>query len=257
MGKFENEQELIVENNLPARRWKTRRIRTACDKKLRRMNKELIRVRKQIMNLGYEDLIPPVQRGYKRLFVLTEDTKHHKQAGLYQEILDKINIIWYSSDKIFKTKKRKIKKWRYQNRKEQKLREFDSLNFHYTQKLTDEEKQFFSPVAYYDYQFKEYRINYVFTEPWRFILRIQPNMITKVQIKDLELEQYRDELDDFLGRTENRRRLTKIRGGNSYSWKGALNKKADRKRYAHNSFVNIPLHETNNQYKKEKQLLWE
>jgi len=257
MGKFENEQQLIIENNQPSRRWKTRRIRTARDKKLRRLDKELTRVRRQIWDLGYEDLILPIQRGYKRLFVLTEDTKHHKQADLYQNILDKINTIWYSSDKIFKTKKRKIKKWKYQNRNEQRLREFDSRDFHHIQKLTDEEKTFFHPVQYYDYRFKEYRINYLFTEPWRFILRIQPNMITKVQIKDLELEQYRDELDDFLDRNKNRRRLTKMWGGNSYSWKRVLNRIADRKRYVHNSFVNIPLHETINQYEKEKQLSWE
>jgi hypothetical protein len=253
MGKFANEQQLIVENNLPLRRWKIGRIRTGRDKRLRRLDKEHTRVWKQIQNLGYEDLIPPVQRGYKRLFVLTDETKYHKQAGFYQLLLDKINTVWYSPDKIFKTKKRKIKKWRYQNRKEQRLRELDSRDFHHIRKLTEEEKQFFNPVEYYDDRFREHRIKYVFTEPWRFVLRIQPNMITKVQIKDLELEQYRDELDSFLDMTENRRRLIKLKLRYSSWWKGLDNEK----RYAHSSLANIPLHETNNQYKKEKELLWE
>ncbi|HCO67029.1 MAG TPA: hypothetical protein DIT04_04615, partial [Dysgonomonas sp.] len=72
MGYSSNEKGLIEQNNLPGRRWKIRRIRTAYDKRLRQMDKKCTLIWNQIRDLGYEELKPPVQRGYKRLFVLTE-----------------------------------------------------------------------------------------------------------------------------------------------------------------------------------------
>lgn len=102
MGNYTDEQKLVFENNLPSERWKIRRIRTAHDKKLLRTEKEYNRVCRLIWNLGYEDLNPPIQRGYKRLFVLTEETRYSKRADFYQGIVDKINTVWYSPCKVFK-----------------------------------------------------------------------------------------------------------------------------------------------------------
>ena len=257
MGKFANEQDLIVQNNQPDRRWKIRRIRTAYDKKLRSMNKEYRRIYNQIRNLGYEDLNPPIQRGYKRLFVLTEETKYSKHADFYQELLDKINAIRYSPHKTFKEKKRKIGKWKYKVRNEQALREIDNWTFHNSKDFTKEEKELFYPVEYYDLSEKGYRKKYVFIDPWRFILRVRPNIITKVQIKDFELEKYRDELSDYLDQDKNRKRLVKtVYGSNTYSWKKVIKEKENRKKYKYNSFVNIPLHLVEEVYKEEKELIW-
>ncbi len=257
MGNFANERDLIVQNNLPAYRWKIRRIRTANDKKLRRMEKEYKRVYNQIRDLGYEDLNPPIQRGYKRLFVLTEETKYSKQADFYKELLDKINTIRYSPHKTFKEKKRRIGKWRYKVRNEQALQEFDSWTFHNNKKFTAEEKKLFYRVEYYDFSLKGYRAKYVFFEPWRFALRVRPNIITKVQIKDFELEKYRDELSDYLDQDKNRRRLVKtVYGSNTYSWKKVINERENKKKYNYNSFINVPLHLVEEIYKEEKDLIW-
>ncbi len=254
MGNFENEYDLIVQNNLPSRRWRIRRIRTAYDKKLRILDKEHTRICNQIRSLGYEDLIPPIQRGYKRLFVLTEETKYSSRADFYQGILDKINTIWYSPHKTFKGKKRRIGKWKYKVRNEQTLQEPDSWIFHNNKKFTEEEKKYFYKIEYYDYPSKQYKTKYVFIEQWRFVLRVRPNMITKIQIKDSELEQYRDELDDFLDRKENYKRLVKMRGGDSYSWKKILNEKENKIKYAHSSLADIPFHQIEEQYEEERQL---
>jgi len=253
MGNSADEKYLVATSNLPSRHWKIRRIRTAYDKKLRYLDKEYSRVCYQIRNLGYEELIPPIQRGYKRLFVLTEETKHNKHQELYQRILDKINTIWYSSDKSFKQKKRKIKRWKYKYKKEQTLQSPEAYLFHYEGKFTEEEKLYFYPVEYYNIPGKKHCIQYVFAEPWRYRLQVKPNMITQIQIKDSQLEQYRDELNDYLDKDKNRRRLTKMRGGNTYSWKKILNKRSDRNKYRYNSFTNKPLHEITEHYKEEKQ----
>lgn len=251
MGYFTNEQELIVQNNLPSRRWKIRRIRTSYDKKLRQLDKKRTCIRNQIRNLGYEELNPPIQRGYKRLFVLTNETKYSKRADFYQNILDKINTIRYSPHKTFKQKKRK---WKYQVCNEQELQTPDSWSFHNKKNFTEEEKCFFFLVEYYHAPSKSFYKKYVFIERWRFRLRVMPNLITKIQIKDTELEQYCEELDDYLSKDKNTRRLTKMWGGNTYSWKKVNNEKENRKRYNYNSLKNIPLHKVNEEYNKEKQL---
>lgn len=251
MGKFAYEDELIALNNLPSRRWKKRRILTARDKFVRNLDKEHTRIFNQIHNLGYDELDPPIQQGYKRLFMLTESTQYSNRAAFYQGILDKINTIRYSPDKIFKQKKRKIGKWRYSYRKEQKLQEPDDWQFLRGDKFTEEEMKYFYPVEYYSYPAKCWRTKYLFIEPWRFELRIRKNWITRVKRKDPELEQYRDELHDLLYRKDIYRRLIRIRGGNTYAWKKVLNEREDRKKYSYHSLKNIPLHQIVEKYKKE------
>ena len=243
MDNFAIKQDWAMHCNILSRRWKTRRIRTAHDKKLRKMNKEWHRIWNEIRTLGYEPLDPPVRCGYKRLFMLIEDSKHTPSPDFYQGILDKINDIRYSPTKEFDGK-RTSKNWRRRKRKrkEQKLMEPDSYHFHKVLKLTEDEKRMFYEIKYYDNQLKRETIKYVFSELWRFTLRIRPHWITQIQRKDPLLEQQLEEINKVTDRDKNRRRLTKMRGGNSYSWKKTNNQDEDRKLYAYNSLRNRPLH---------------
>ncbi len=250
MGCLASEEAFSTRNNLISRRRKVRRIRTAYDKKLRRLEKERTRTQNQIRDLGYEDLKPPVQRGYKRLFVLTEETKYSARADFYQNILDKINTVQYSTHKTFKVKKRRIGKWKYQYRNVQELQALDEWSF-LKKDFTEEEKCLFYPEEYYYAPLKSYIKKYVFSEPWRYRLRIMPHMITQVQIKDTELEQRYQELEDYLGKDKNVKRLTKMRGSNTYSWKKVLNQKEDVKRYKYNYLKNKSLYELYENYKEE------
>lgn len=254
MDNFAIEQDWTMYCNLRPRRWKIRRIRTAHDKKLRKQEKEWRRIYNEIRNLGYQPLDPPIRCGYKRLFMLTNDCKHTPNPEFYQGILDKINDIRYSPTKEFEGK-RTSKRWRRRKRrrKEQKLMEPDSYYFHKIFKFTEDEKRMFHKIKYYDKQFKRERTKYVFSEPWRFILRIRPHWITKVRLKDPLLEQQLDEIKKVTDRYKNQGRLTKMRGGYSYSWKRTNNQDEDRKLYAHNSLRNKPLHVVMEEYNKEKQ----
>lgn len=267
MGNFIDEQMLVEINNLPSERWKIRRIRTAYDRELRRLHREEKRVRELIQNLGYEELNPPIQRGYKRLFVLTEETKRQDNAELYQSILDKINTVWYSPVKTFKRdKKRKISKWKYRKKEEQSLREIELSSyipktydwFEYAQKshhMTEEQLRFFSRVDYYNHNLKRWCVKLVFNESFRFVLRVRPNIITKVERKDLVLEQYHNELDKRLDR--NWGRVVKVlHGGHTNAWNTSLKKHTPKEKYRDCTLKNKPLHEIMEQYKEEKQL-WE
>lgn len=256
MDNFANEQGwTMYADDLPSRRWRIRRMRTAQDKKLRALNKESRRLWTEIRNLGYEPIDPPIRCGYKRLFVLTEDSKHTPSPDFYQGILDKINDIRYSPTKEFESK-RTSRKWRRRKRKrkEHKLMEPDSYRFHKTLKFTEDEKRMFYEIKYYDKQLKNERIKYVFSEPWRFTLRIRPHWITEIQRKNPILEQQEQEIDKILDRYKNKGRLIKMRGGDSYSWKRVNEKIDTRKRYAYHSLKNKPLHLVMEEYNEEKQL---
>lgn len=253
MDNFATEQDWTMYCNLPSRRWKVRRIRTARDKRLRNLQKEWNKLWKQSCNLGYEPLNPPMRCGYKRLFMLTEDCKHTPTPEFYQGILDKINDIRYSPTKEFDPK-RTSKYWRRRKRKrkEQKLMETESYHFHKLQ-FTEDEKLMFHEITYYDKQRKRDVIKYVFAEPWRFALRIRPHWITEVRCIDSLLEQQLDDVEKIINADKNRRRLTKMKGGNSYSWKKVTEEAEDRKLYAYNSLKNIPLHWIMDEYNEEKQ----
>ncbi|HVV04083.1 MAG TPA: hypothetical protein VHC96_07645 [Puia sp.] len=61
------------------------------DKRLIALDKEQWALRKQQWNLGWEPLIPPVQKGWKRCFVLQGDVARGKHAEFFEGILKKIN----------------------------------------------------------------------------------------------------------------------------------------------------------------------
>lgn len=258
MSNFANERDLIMQYNLSSLRWKKRRIVKAQDKLILRLKKELDRLNYRIRNLEYIDLDPPIQRGYKRLFVLTEDTKHNQHADFYQNILDKINTVWYSPHKSFKKpKKRRLNKWRYYRKgKEQRLLEPSDWDFHNSKNLvfTEEEKALFYPIEYYDYPAKMWRKRFVFSQPWRFVLRVRPNMLTKIQRKDPVLEQRRDYLEDIIIHNYKiQGRLLKLKGGTHKSsymgWCGEKDK------YKENPLKNKPMHEILHDYEEEKEFI--
>lgn len=222
MDNFAFEQDWTMHCNIPSRRWKVRRIRTALNKKLRKLEKEWRRLWNEKRNLGYEPLEPPVRCGYKRLFMLTEDCKHTPSSEFYQGILDKINDIRYSPTKEFEGK-RSSKRWRRRKRKEQKLLEPDNYHFHKILKFTEDEKRMFYEIAYYDKQLRKNSIKYVFSEPWRFSLRIRPHWITEIQRKDPLLEQQMEEINKIIDRYKNQGRLVKMRGGNTCVWDKTYN----------------------------------
>jgi hypothetical protein len=59
---------------------------------------------------------------------------------------------------------------------------------------------------------------YVFSEPWRFVLRVRPNMITKIRRKDPAIERRCDEIKSYLTRNAYEYRYSKIRGGDVWQW---------------------------------------
>jgi hypothetical protein len=191
------------------------------DKQLIRLYKEDKALTKQKYDLPMIDLVPPIQRGWKRYFILREDVRRSKKAVFYENILQKINTFQYSSSKEFKKKAKRGGKKIYKPR-EQHLRviykhelakfKLSELEFACFELKT---KQEIIGKKIYEKQFFEFK------EPWRFVFRIRPNLIDKVQVVDTELEQKLAELNAILyENSENNGRLRHLKDwGYNRRWK--------------------------------------
>ncbi len=187
------------------------------EKHLLRLHREENRLRRQIRNLGYEPLVPPVQKGYKRIFVLREDVRISRQGPFFAELLKKINSVQYSDTKAF-TKKKRRRGRKIRVPREQQLHVIHAWEWR-EKKLTEAEAMYFAPVEVWD-RAGEPRTVYQFREPWRFVLRIVPNLITEVKIKDSLLEKQVAAIDRYLSFNDRLCRLTRLLGRPvSYRWR--------------------------------------
>lgn len=178
-------------SRIPTARRRKRLVKKYRDKKILEMDRELAALYAASRNLGYEELRPPIQRGWKRTFVLREEFEHSRDAAFYIDLLKKINTVAYSDRRDFKKKKRRRRKKVYVART-QHLNELYEWEYH--RKLTEREKMHFSvitvPTKHPHITIKKY----VFHDTWLFRLKTEPNMITKVRVVDTLLEQQIDNL---------------------------------------------------------------
>jgi hypothetical protein len=205
-----------LSSRLKSERRKKRLQKKEQDKKLMHLYHEFKRLQREQQNLGFADLIPPVQKGWKRFFVLRQDVVVSKDGKFFQELLEKINTTTFSHRKDFKKKRKKNGK-RVDVDRIQKPKEFMECEFRKLA-LTEREKLFFKEEWRFCYRNRLYKV-YVFTEPWRFVLRVKPNMVTQVRIIDPLLKQRADEIDNYLERNSLYGRVFKVMGNHHrYSW---------------------------------------
>ncbi|MCY7420269.1 MAG: hypothetical protein LH478_00790 [Chitinophagaceae bacterium] len=186
------------------------------EKRLLALHKERQALHAQQRSLGWIELKPPVMRGYKRYFVLRDDVARSKHAAFFEGILQKINKVAYSSRKDFKVKKRKGGKKIYVV-KDQQLVQPDEYHFS-KMNFTDNEIQFFEVRFVKEKWMKEPQKIYVFVEPWRFVLKIRANMITKTRARDEAIERRVHEINSYLERNGLEWKLHRILSGN-YKWR--------------------------------------
>ncbi len=177
------------------------------DRQLRQLNREESKLWQQKQKLGWEPLFPPVQKGWKRNFVIREDVARSSKAAFFEEILQKINTKDWSSRKDFLIKRRKFGRKIYVV-KPQYLKKLDLWEWRKAA-FSEAEQQFFESVFSIDKR-GYVKQQYVFTEPWRFVLKIAPNIIDKVRIKDVMIEQRLDEIDNYITRNDYKGRIQKI-----------------------------------------------
>jgi hypothetical protein len=200
---------------LRTRRHKIRMQYEDFDKQLMRIDREETVLWQQRNKLGWEPLLPPVQRGWKRTFVLREDVAMTDRADFFNSILKKINTVERSWRKDFKKKKRYMGRKIYVV-KPQYLKKLDLWEWRKAA-FNEAEQQFFECVFSID-KSGYVKQKYVFTGPWRFVLKISPNIIDKVRIRDVVIEQRLKEIDNYLTRNDYKGRIQKVvYGGNGWN----------------------------------------
>lgn len=200
-------------------RQKKRLVKTDRDKKLMRLEKRRLDLWKQRRLLPLEPLRHPYQRGWKRFFVLREDLKYDAKALFYEALLNKINTVEYHYDKTFKQRKRRKRRCQYTSRL-QMLQEISAYSWDINRlELTEEEKACFTCIETYHVETKCQVINYVFSEPWRYRLKIAPHMITHVQVLDIAIERELAYIEDHLTNHNLGPRINTLTHGAGYSWK--------------------------------------
>lgn len=229
--------EYLQQFRLRSARQKKRMQYEDFEKWLRKLDKEENELYWQRRSLAWTELDPPIVRGWKRYFVLRDDVARSKNKVFFEKLLQKINTIDYSTRKDFKKKKRKFGKKIYVVKPQYLL----ALDRQYIvkHKFTEKELSFFEEKEVLDKRSKKPVKKYVFAEPWRFVLRIRPNLITKVQIKNIELEQRLSYIHNYIEQNHLRPSMHRLKYGN-YKWRYAEGEKAkERNPYKHKSLIQI------------------
>lgn len=212
--------DIINETELLCYRLRTKRQRKQAqkigfEKQLRALDRERRDLWQKQRNLGWIELEKPVMRGWKRFFVLRDDVAESIHADFFKSILDKIGTVNFSSRKDFKAKKKRVKKWGYEANNQELLKpeawQFKKMNF------TEKERSFFEEKGILN-KHRIWVTVYEFKEPWRFVLKVKPNMVTRTRVRNVEMESRVAELDNYFGGNYLLPKLNKLYG-RSYKYR--------------------------------------
>lgn len=193
------EKDNLMFFRLRSLRSRKRIIKEDVVKQIRKKYKRSEELRKIKREIPLVPLEKPYQKGFVRFFVVRDDVKRSKDGDFFEGILNKINTKMYSETRKFLKKKRKFGRRIYVE-KEQKLGRLSTYQWNDPKlRLTDRERQYFLRREDYCPIRKKYNIYYEFIEPWRFVLRVKPNMITHYKPLRSDLEKEIDELNSYLG----------------------------------------------------------
>ncbi|REC48211.1 hypothetical protein [Chryseobacterium pennipullorum] len=214
---MENDNLLLY--RLRSVRSRKRTIRKDVIKQIRKKEKRSNELWNTRRNIPWIPLDKPYQRGFVRFFVVREDVLRTEDGEFFEGILKKINTYMYSESRHFLKKKKKYGRRIYVER-EQKIKSISAWSWNDPNFfLTHKERQYFVKQEEYCVFRKMYQPYYEFTEPWRFILRIRPHMITHYKPVDFELEKEYAELESYLGQHKITGIVHKTMGGKSRSWR--------------------------------------
>ncbi|HBV13728.1 hypothetical protein [Chryseobacterium carnipullorum] len=179
-------------------------------------SKELWHLRRNIRWIPLEN---PYQRGFVRFFVVNDEVKRSEDEDLFEGILKKINTYMYSESRLFLKKRKKFGRRIYV----EKAQKLNLISFYaWTDPkfgLTPRERQYFLRKEEYNPFRKRNETYYEFIEPWRFTLRIKPNMITHYKPVDAELEKEYAEIESYISQYKVAGIIQKTINGKSNAWK--------------------------------------
>jgi hypothetical protein len=200
-------------------RSRKRIIKRDVEKKIRKKYKYSDQLWEMKRNIPLVPLEKPYQKGFVRFFVVRDDVKRSKDGSFFEGLLKKINTEMRSPTRKFLKKKRRRGRKIYVPREQRVANIYPHEWDNPKSGLTEREKQYFIRKDNYCPVRKSYKVYYEFTEPWRFILRVRPNIITHYKPLQSDLEKEIDETDSFLNRYKVRGIIHKTIYGRPNPWK--------------------------------------
>jgi len=120
--------------------------------------------------------------------------------------------------KHLKEKKRRKGRYGYEIKK-QSLRELTPYLWESTSLgLTEQEKACFNQVETYNVKTHQQEIRYVFTESWRYRLKIAPNMVTHKKLLDTDLVKELDLINNHIEHNNLGGRIHLLTNGRKYNF---------------------------------------
>jgi hypothetical protein len=206
------------------------------DKKLIQLENRRATLWKAKKELPMVPLAEPYQKDWKRTFVLRADLAESKYALFYDELLSKINTVQYWHDKAFtKKQRRRGKKVRIPS--PQALQDFSVWHW-WRLKLSDAERACFHTEERWHTYARQPEIRVVFNDPWRYELKVEPNIISEARMHDCLLEQQLAEVNSYIERNHLRRPIYRLVKGRTDYW----NRHKVEREWESHPFKNKPLH---------------
>jgi len=210
--------EYVLCTRFKSKKRKKRLVKEDFEKQLIQLRKLEVSLWKKRRDLPLVPLENPYQKGWQRNFKLRDDIAKSSEAPFYRELLEKINTWQFSPEKYFKEKKKR-KRRRVYIEKIQNVKEFSEWEWRSPKlELTEKEKTHFYKRERWCSNFKRYKIHYVFDEPWRYLLRVSPYMITHTKMVDSDLESQIKLIDNYIVNHNLRNKINRLVDGFSRRW---------------------------------------
>jgi len=205
---------LIERSRIKSARRKTRLQKEDKEKHIIGLEKKQKILYQQEKDLPWLPLDIPYQKGWKRFFVLRDDVARSRDADFFTELLLKINTTQHANNKSF-TKRKKKKRKKIEVAIQQTLKSYDESDWNSPKycKLNEKEKALFKLTKRWCNQRKCFYNEYIFTEPWRFVLKIKPHFITHYKMHDNVLEQQIAELENHIENHHLQHKMAKLTKG--------------------------------------------
>jgi len=185
------------------------------EKKLKAMKNELRDIWNAQRALGWVELPKPVQHGWKKVLKIRSDLKRGKSTKHLTQLLELIQSSVRCNDRSFIEKD-----WKTKRRKEifaeprtLSAEEFELLS----DKLKMEFKKGIVPAQSYRWgTFQKTVYEYVVDKDWRFVNKIEKHFVTKVRLKDPDLDRREAEIENYLYSNNLWEKIWKIYGQSSH-----------------------------------------
>jgi len=207
------------------------------EKQLIQLAKTQKQLHKKRHDLPLVQLEQPYQRGWVRSFILREDVADSMDAEFFKDLLIKINTENFSHHKSFRVKRKRFGKKVFET-KPQFLADISKSDWDNNKiPLTEKEKEHFQQKLIWSKNWNCWIAVYAFDQPWRYVLKVKPNMITHTKAPDSDLERELKEIDNYLTNNNLYHKMHRLTQSRKQAWKTCQKGKEKYK----SPFINQPL----------------